>query len=116
MKTLLALIFCFATFSLSAQTDSTAKKPDPNKKIHTVKVACGQCKLGLSGHGCDLALRINGKAYFIDGTTIDDHGDAHADDGFCKAVREAQVQGEVVGDRFKVTYFELLPEKKKKKS
>jgi hypothetical protein len=115
MKTLLAIIFSFASFSLFAQTDSTSNKPDPNKKILNVKVACGQCKLGLSGHGCDLALRINGKAYFIDGTTIDDHGDAHANDGFCKAVRDAKVQGEVVGDRFKVTYFELLPDKKKKK-
>lgn len=116
MKTLIfAISFCLAAFTVSAQTDSTSKKPDPKKAIHTVKVACGQCKLGLSGHGCDLALRINGKAYFIDGTTIDDHGDAHANDGFCKAVREAKVQGEVVGDRFKVTYFELLPDKKKKK-
>ncbi len=115
MKTFLALIFSLLSFSLFAQTDSTLNKPDPNKKIHTVKVSCGQCKLGLSGHGCDLALRINGKAYFIDGTTIDDHGDSHAKDGFCNAVRDAKVQGEVVGDRFKVTYFELLPEKKKKK-
>jgi hypothetical protein len=116
MKTFMLLLsLCFAAFTTSAQTDTTSKKPDPNKKLETVKVACGQCKLGLSGHGCDLALRINGKAYFIDGTTIDDHGDAHANDGFCKAVREAKVQGEVVGDRFKVTYFELLPEKKKKK-
>jgi hypothetical protein len=116
MKTLmLFLLLCFAAATGSAQTDSTSKRPDPNKKIEIVKVACGQCKLGLSGHGCDLALRINGKAYFIDGTTIDDHGDAHANDGFCKAVREAKVQGEVVGDRYKVTYFELLPEKKKKK-
>lgn len=80
-----------------------------------MKVACGQCKLGLSGHGCDLALRYKGKAYFIDGTTIDQHGDAHADDGFCNAVREARVQGEVVKNRFKVTFFELLPEKKKRK-
>ena len=37
-----------------------------------------------------------------------------AEDGFCNAVRKAEVQGEIVNDRFKVTYFKLLksPEKK----
>ncbi len=119
MRIVLILVFCFAAlncFSQAPVTDTTvaATRPDPEKKIHTVKVACGQCKLGLSGKGCDLAVRFNGKAYFVEGTAIDEHGDAHADDGFCNAVREARVQGEVVNGKFLVTYFELLPQKKKK--
>lgn len=117
VKAALALLFCFCITTVFAQAkpDSTAaKQPDPNKTTHVVKVACGQCKLGLSGHGCDLAVRFNGKAYFVEGTAIDEHGDAHADDGFCNAVREAKVQGEVVNGKFLVTWFELLPLKKKK--
>lgn len=54
-------------------------------------------------------MRINGKALFVDGTDIDSHGDAHAKDGFCEAVRKAEVQGEITGNRFKVTYFKLIP-------
>ena len=27
--------------------------------------------------GCDLAVRIDGKSYFVEGTKIDEHGDAH---------------------------------------
>ena len=73
-----------------------------------VEVACGQCQFGLPGKGCDLAVRIDGKTYFVDGTGIDDHGDAHSDDGFCNAVRQARVQGRVENGRFVATSFELL--------
>ena len=81
---------------------------DPSKPVQVVDAACGQCKFGLAGKSCDLAVRINGKAYFVDGSSIDDHGDAHAKDGFCEAIRQARVQGELVNDRFKVTYMELV--------
>jgi hypothetical protein len=36
----------------------------------------------MEGHGCELAVRIDGKSYFVDGSSIDSHGDAHASDGF----------------------------------
>ncbi|AIZ65225.1 glutaminyl-tRNA synthetase [Hymenobacter sp. DG25B] len=75
-----------------------------------VDAACGQCRLGLEGKSCDLAIRLDGKAYFVDGTTVDSHGDAHAKDGLCNAIRKAKVQGDLVDNRFKATYFELLPE------
>lgn len=87
-------------------------KPDTTKKIQIVEVSCGECKFHLKGKSCDLAVRINGKAYFIDGADIDSFGDAHANDGFCKAIRKAEVQGEVVNNRFKVTYIKLLPQTK----
>jgi hypothetical protein len=29
---------------------------------------------------CELAVRIDGKPYFVDGTSLDSHGDAHAND------------------------------------
>jgi hypothetical protein len=81
-----------------------------------VEASCGQCKFGLQGTDCDLAVRIDGKAYYVDGTNIDEHGDAHAKDGFCNAIRKATVQGEVVDNRFKATYFKLVSDTKKKKS
>lgn len=58
---------------------------------------------------------MDGKAYFMYGTDIDLHGDAHSKHGFCNAVRMAKVQDELKGDRFKVTYFQLLPEATKGK-
>jgi hypothetical protein len=40
----------------------------------------------MEGHGCELAVRIDGKSYFVDGSSIS-HGDAHASDGFAAAIR-----------------------------
>ena len=88
--------------------------PDTTKKIQLVEASCGQCQFHMAGKGCDLAVRINGKSYFVDGTSINDHGDAHAKDGFCEAIRKANVQGEIVDNRFKATYFKLAaPDEKK---
>ena len=107
--------FLFAAFivvSFVAQAQTPANDPATQAKdpvLQVVEAACGQCRLGLPGKDCNLAVRLNGKAYFVDGTTIDDHGDAHAADGFCQAIRKAEVKGTVINDRFKVTQFKLLP-------
>ena len=106
MKKLIVLALLMGSFSVSAQQ---------KQKPQVVEVACGECKFGMKGKGCDLAVRIDGKPYFLDGVKIDDHGDAHADDGFCNAVRKAEVTGSIQGDHFKATSFKLLPLKAKAK-
>lgn len=88
-------------------------RPDSTRKILLVDAACGQCQLGLPGKNCDLAVRLDGKAYFVDGTSIDSHGDAHAPDGFCNSIRKANVQGELVNGRFRATYFRLVKREEK---
>jgi hypothetical protein len=108
VATLLFLLFSIITRAQKAETITATA--DKNKKVMTVDASCGQCKLGLKGKSCDLAVKIDGKAYFVDGTHINAHGDAHANDGFCNAVRKAEVQGEVVNNRFAATYFKLVPE------
>jgi len=118
MKFFFASMVCvlIGTGLFGQKTDLKTATPDPNKKIQVVEASCGECQFKLEGKGCDLAVRINGKAYFVDGTEIDSHGDAHANDGFCNAVRKAEVQGEVVNNRFKVTYFKLVKEPEKKEA
>ena len=74
-----------------------------------MEASCGQCLFEMGEGGCDLAVRIDGKGYFVDGTGIDDHGDAHAGDGFCSVLRQAKVTGKVENNRFVVKSFELLP-------
>ena len=112
------LIGMLATVFFSACTESNAPNNEPEGEItfeiieQEVEAACGQCKLGLEGSGCDLAVRIDGAAFFVDGTKIDSHGDAHAEDGFCKAIRRAKVSGQMENGRFVVKSFELLPVEK----
>lgn len=79
----------------------------------TVEASCGECKFGMAGDGCDLAVRIDGKSYYVDGAKLDDHGDAHAEDGMCNCVRKAKVTGEIKGERFVAKSFVLLPTEKK---
>ncbi len=59
--------------------------------------------------GCDLAVKIDGTAYLVTGSDIDDHGDAHASDGLCNAPRDAVVEGRIDGDHFVATHFALKP-------
>ena len=74
-----------------------------------VEAGCGQCQFRMNEKsGCDLAVKIDGEPYFVDGTTIHDHGDAHADDGFCRAIRQAEVKGKIIEGRFKAESFTLV--------
>ena len=100
------LLVAFLTLGINAM-NAQEKKPQ------VVEASCGQCQFGMKGKaGCDLAVRIDGKTYFVDGTDINKHGDAHADDGFCSAIRKAEVVGEIKNDRFVASSFKLLPLKK----
>lgn len=100
------LLVAFLTLGINAM-NAQEKKPQ------VVEASCGQCQFGMKGKaGCDLAVRIDGKTYFVDGTDINKHGDAHADDGFCSAIRKAEVVGEIKNDRFVASSFKLLPMKK----
>jgi len=115
MKQLLTLLLsCLIICSTIAQQNKNKPaSPDPSKKILTVEASCGKCQLGLPGKSCDLAIRLDGKAYYVDGANIDAYGDAHARDGFCNSIRKAEVQGVIKKNRFKATWFKLLPEETK---
>ena len=103
MKKLIVLL-SFIVMSCSGNKDEINQ---------VVDASCGQCQFGMTSQkGCDLAVKIDGKAYFVDGTKIDDHGDAHnKQEGFCEVVKKAKVKGKIVGDRFVASSFETVEEK-----
>ena len=106
MKKLIIVCLMFLGITVSSQ--------QAKLKTQVVEAACGQCQFEMQGKkGCDLAVRIDGKSYFVEGTKIDDHGDAHSKEGFCNAVRKAEVTGEVKGEKFVATSFKVLPAEKK---
>ena len=75
-----------------------------------VETSCGECNFGMTGNECDLAVKIDGKYYFVEGSAIDQHGDAHAADGLCTVVRKAKVTGRIKGGAFVASSFELIKE------
>lgn len=109
----LVITFCLSIFGLAANAQAT---PSQNTSIKNkiVEIACGECKFKMKGKSCDLAVRIDGVAYFVDGKTVDDFGDAHAEHGFCNAISKAEVTGEIVNNRFKATSIKLLTHKEAK--
>ena len=83
---------------------------NPKSEKQIVELSCGQCQFGLTSEkGCNLAVRIDDKAYFVDGADIDDFGDAHDEEiGFCEVIRKGEVKGEIVDNRFKVNTIKML--------
>ncbi len=113
MKNLVIALF-ISVFAISANAQTPPKKVSGSKVItnQVVDIACGECQFKLNGKSCDLAVRIDGKAYFVDGKSIDDFGDAHGKHGFCNAVSQATVTGEIVNNRFRAKDIKLLSTKK----
>ncbi len=105
----LFLILLFVGVSSFAFSQSTPKKKVSKKEV---EIACGECMFKMEGKGCNLAIRMDGQSYFVDGRTIDAFGDAHADDGFCNAIRKAVVTGEIIKGRFKEKSIQLIDQTK----
>lgn len=97
----------FLLFLLMISVSIFAQKKISNQ---TVEASCGMCQFNQkTDKGCALTVRIDKKIYDVVGTGLNDHGDAHADDGFCTAIRKAKVSGEIKGKTFVASSFTLLP-------
>ncbi len=99
MKNVLCLIMMLCSLS-SCKTDEITDK--------IVEASCGQCQFLMPEKGCTLAIQMNKRTYYVEGTNIDDYGDAHAVDGFCEAIKKAQVSGSIVKEKFIATSFKIV--------
>lgn len=115
MKNLIfSILFTVFAFSANAQTDNQKAQTQQSTVVKNkiVEIACGECKFKMTGKSCDLAVRIDGKPYFVDGKGIDDFGDAHDEKhGFCNVINTAKVSGDIVDGRFRAKKIELIPTK-----
>lgn len=108
---ILLLVGCQNSDSTTQSETASASTSNIDSQLikQTVEVACGQCQFDMDGEGCDLAVRIDGTPYYVDGVGIDDLGDAHADDGLCNCVRKADVTGQSKDGRFVAESIQLQP-------
>lgn len=105
----LAIVLLSPVLSVAQPAAKLLAEPDPNKPLTVVETSCGECNFNLPGMSCDVAVRLPEGSYYVDGVGIKEYGHPHDTNGFCVAVRKAEVQGEVVDGRYKATYFKLLP-------
>ncbi|PHR22518.1 MAG: hypothetical protein COA38_17940 [Fluviicola sp.] len=96
----------FMTLSVNSIAQETVAIEKQKEQI--VEASCGICQFSMDGNSCDLAIRIDGKSYYVEGAKMDDHGDAHSAHGMCNEIRQAKVIGKVVGDKFIATSFKLI--------
>lgn len=96
----------FVLLSLNSFAQETATKEKHEEQA--VEAACGICQFSMDGNSCDLAVRIDGKSYYVEGAKMNDHGSAHSEHGMCNEVRQAKVIGKIVGDKFIATSFKLI--------
>ena len=107
MKKLLLLLLFVPLVSFGQETFKNKLIFNPEMSLIKTEASCGICMLNMEGKECELAVKIKDSTYYVVGTGIDDHGDAHSVSGFCNAIRKADVQGKVMNNKFHVTYFKL---------
>ncbi|WP_088324701.1 DUF6370 family protein [Polaribacter tangerinus] len=88
-----------------------ACKKEAKITIASAEISCGQCNFELDSEaGCSLAVKVFDEAYFIDGFSIDDFGDAHDENtGFCNVIRKGSIEGTIENGRFLATKLKLIP-------
>ncbi len=91
---------------------------DPGTSVvnRTVTAGCGLCLYSMpEAGGCAWAVEIDGTTYLATGALPRDH-ENHAPEGMCNMKRQVVVDGNIRGDRFVATRFDLqapgtVPEK-----
>ena len=104
---LISILIFLSTITYAQKKDKTFK----------LLASCGTCNFNMpSETGCALAVQIAGKHYWVDGSTLQDHGDEHdPEGGVCKVIRKAEVVGKIEDDRMQASSFVIIEEKKKRK-
>ena len=72
-----------------------------------VLISCGMCNFMNGDNDCALAIKVGSKVFSVKGVGIDDHGDSHAQDGYCNVIKKVYVEGRVRGKSFTANKMEF---------
>ena len=100
-------LFFLSIIILSTSCGSLSKTQE--KISGTYDVSCGKCNMDMTGDACALAIEIDNKNYYVEGSSLHDYGDAHAEGGLYTVRRNARVVGEIKTGIFIAESLELLP-------
>lgn len=75
----------------------------------TVEAACAMCQFKMkTDKGCAMAVKIDGKVYQVEGVDKKSFGEMHSEDGYCKVIKKALVNGEIKKEKFHATSFKYV--------
>lgn len=110
MKNFLILNSFFFLFSFSVFSQEASEKMKNKISKVIVEAGCGRCCFKSKGmKKCALSVKIDGQVYNVEGRDIKDFGKPRAKHGLCRAIRKAEVSGEIVNNNFMAYDFKLLP-------
>ena len=81
--------------------------PRNNYVEGNVLISCGMCNFMNGDNDCALAIKVGSKVFSVKGVGIDDHGDSHANDGYCNVIKKIYVEGRVRGKSFTANKMEF---------
>lgn len=108
MKNFIFIVLLFFSVNTFAQQ---------KEKTYKLLASCGTCNFDMpSETGCALAVQIAGKHYWVDGSTLQDHGDEHdPEGGMCNHIKKAEATGYIEDGRLRVSNFTIIDKKKQKR-
>tara|TARA_B110000444_G_C18354345_1_gene373156 strand:+ start:67 stop:426 length:360 start_codon:yes stop_codon:yes gene_type:complete len=116
MKKIVYICILFLISCSSDEKISVELKPDITEVITNtnsidgiVYASCGVCNFGSKeSYECFLAIKVEDTVFPVEGSDIDDHGDAHAEEGLCNVIHHAEVSGEFKNNVFYAESFNLV--------
>ena len=110
-KHFVAVLVASMLFVACGNSSEEGPVSDPQELVaRTVEAGCAMCIYEMEGvEKCTLAVKVDGQPYYVTGSTIFDHGDAHAADGICMTAREAVVDGKIEDGKVVATRLEFKP-------
>ena len=107
MKKIILLLLFIPLGSFGQEKLKNKLNFNPDSVVIKAKASCGICMFDMQGEQCELAIQYNNSKYYVKGAKIDDYGDAHSAEGFCNAILDVTVQGEINNNKFILTLFEV---------
>ena len=110
-------IVWFLVLSVAAGCSHNTAIRAPDQQLagaaHSIEAGCAMCIYQMPGiEECVLAVRWDDRDWLVDGSGIDDHGDAHAPDGLCLVARPGKMIATATeGNRIDVESLVLVPQK-----
>lgn len=89
--------------SIAAAQTAEEASPTEDSPTFLTETGCASCSYKMPGvRGCQTAVKLDGKAYLLEGVETN----AHAD-GLCDATKFARIAGKVHNGRFVATHYEI---------
>ncbi len=99
------VFFLAACHGHACDLRSGVARPEESVAARTLEVGCATCVYDMAGvEGCLLAVKLEGEPYLVSGVEMPGH-----ESGLCDHSRTAKLTGELEGERFVATTFELPP-------